>query len=59
MSGKARNTKFNVSVSVLSRTDKQQIDNFVMKPRNIDRHCQAQSLGHHHPHSARAKRSKR
>src|SRR6218665_2159440 len=33
MSRKARNT--NVSVSVLSRTDKQQIDSFVVKPRDI------------------------
>jgi len=32
---KARNT--NVSVSVLSRTNKQQIDSFVVKPRNIGR----------------------
>jgi len=27
----------NVSVPVLSRTDKQQIDSFVVKPRNIGR----------------------
>jgi len=32
---KSRNT--NVSVSVLSRTDKQQIDSIVMKPRSIGR----------------------
>jgi len=35
MSRKARNT--NVSVSVLSRTYKQQIDSFVVKSRNIGR----------------------
>jgi len=35
MSRKARNT--NVSVFVLSRTDKQQSDYFVVKSRNISR----------------------
>jgi len=35
MSQKSRNT--NVSVSILSRSAKQQIDSFIMKPRNIVR----------------------
>ena len=51
MSRKAMNT--NVSVSVLSRTDKQQIDSFVVKPRN---HWQVKFgsscvLGPDHPES--------
>jgi len=37
---KARNT----NPAVLSRTDKQQIDSFVMKPHNIGRECYV--LGH-------------
>jgi len=45
MPRKSRNT--NVSVSVLSKTDKQQIDSFVVKPRNIGR--QSHVLGPGHP----------
>ena len=37
MSRKARNRPTNVSVSVLSRTGKQQIDYFVVKPRKVMR----------------------
>jgi len=37
MSRKAWNRPANVSVSVLSRTGKQQIDYFVVKPCNIGR----------------------
>ena len=37
MSRKATNRPTNFSVSVLSRTDKQEIDYFIVKPRNIGR----------------------
>ena len=38
-------------VSVLSMTDKQQIDSFVMKPRNIGMQIKLCAIGADHPES--------